>query len=453
MNFNSIDFLIIFLPITFVVFRIVPQKMRVPVLLISSLIFYGVSGLVPLAFLILSICWGFGFALVTNKTKRTSVVLGAIAFPLLVLFLFKYLNFSLDVVSASVEVRDHLIFFLSVTLPAGISFYTFQLIAFNLDVHSGKAAPERDPIKIGAFIALFPQLIAGPILRYEQLSSQLDRVTNTKKLAIDYRSAFKFIAIGLFAKVCVSDLVGVLIGNSIAVDFATSGTQQDAFFLLFAYSIRIFFDFWAYSLIAIGLAKLFALDLPVNFLEPYQSLNPRDFWRRWHVTLSNWLRDYVYIKLGGRENYLRNITIVFLACGLWHGAGWTFILWGAYHAVLVLLYHFTQPVWDRFPKVLQVFVTFVLVSMGWPLFFMDLQSYVTFMSILFLGNEGVGIYGIKHWLLVGVIMAWVWLSRERVWLYNDKAIWVFDSPMIHGACGFIALILATYSNTFIYFRF
>lgn len=453
MNFNSFEFILIFLPVVFVLFHTLPALCRIPLLLLSSLVFYGVAGIVPLIFMIVSILWGFVVALITGYTERPIWKVVAIAFPLAVLFLFKYLGFTLDSFGAGDETRDLFLFFLSITLPAGISFYTFQIVAYNLDVHAGRIEAERNPLKLATFISLFPQLIAGPILRYSQMSAQLDRIRTQRKLTIDARSGLKYLSIGLFGKVCVSDLVNVLIKNSRVVEFAQEATRADVLFLLNAYSIRIFFDFWAYSLMAIGIAKLFALDLPVNFREPYQAASPQDFWRRWHVTLSYWLRDYVYIGLGGNDRYMRNIVIVFLACGLWHGAGWSFVIWGAYHAVLVVGYHLTKPVWNRAPKVVQVAVTYALVSLGWPLFFMDLGSYLSFLQVLIDPVGQAGIYSLKHWGLIIPILCWVFFTKEARWLYNDKPLFAIDSPVVHASIAFVAVLFASYSETFIYFRF
>lgn len=204
---------------------------------------------------------------------------------------------------------------------------------------------------------------------------------------------------------------------------------------------------------AIGIAKLFSLELPINFREPYQAVNPRDFWRRWHVTLSYWLRDYLYVKMGGNRSYIRNIVIVFVVCGVWHGAGWQFIIWGAYHAVLVIFYHLSKSVWDKLFSPAQVILTYLLVALGWPLFFLDIDAYLTFITAPFNENIGLGIYKLKHWLFITPILLWTFFSRERFWLYNETPRALFDSPIVHGMMFFIALIFVNYSETFIYFRF
>ena len=452
MNFNSIAFLLIFLPLVWIIFIKIKKDLRLLVLLISSLIFYSVSGLIPLIFMIIAILIGFYVALF-NKIEKKFYLFLSIFPPLIILFLFKYLNFALDIVNASLDVRSFFYFFLSVTLPAGISFYTFQIISYNIDVHTKKVKKEDSFLKLATYISLFPQLIAGPILRYSQMVEQLNTILVKQKLQIDYKNAFKYLSFGLAGKVFVSDLMNLLIKNKNAYDISIDATKLDIFFLINAYSIRIFFDFWAYSLMAIGIAKLFSLNLPINFKEPYQTKNPKDFWRCWHITLSLWLRDYVYIKLGGNNSYTRNIIIVFLVCGLWHGAGWSFILWGGYHAILVIIYHYSKNYWNKLNIFFQVSITYLLISIGWPLFFMDISEYIEMMLVFFKESNSIGIYSLKHWVFLLPILAWIFFSKEKTWLYNDKKNWFFDSPVLHSILLFFALIFSNYSETFIYFRF
>ena len=452
MDFNSIGFLLIFLPIVWIIFINIKQDLRILVLLISSLIFYSISGIIPLIFMIIAILIGFYVAML-KKIKTKLYLFLSIFPPLMILFLFKYLNFSLNIIDAGSETRNFFYFFLSVTLPAGISFYTFQIMSYSMDVYSKKIKKEQNFIKLATYISLFPQLIAGPILRYSQMVKQLNNIVINKKLEIDYKNAFKYLSFGLAGKVFVSDLMNLLIKNKNAYDISIDASKLDIFFLINAYSIRIFFDFWAYSLMAIGIAKLFSLDLPINFREPYQTKNPKDFWRRWHITLSLWLRDYVYIKLGGNKNYTKNIIIVFLVCGLWHGAGYSFIIWGAYHAILVLIYHYSKNNWNKLNSSFQILLTYLLISIGWPLFFMDITQYFEMLAVFFKQPSSTGIYSLKHWVFIIPILAWIFLSKEKNWLYNDKRNWLFDSPILHAALLFFSLIFSNYSETFIYFRF
>lgn len=452
MLFNSPSFLLIFLPIVAVVFHLSPPAFRLYVIIIGSFVFYALSGFVPFVFMVFSILWAFAFTHLTRYVPARFRIAVVVSFPLWVLFIFRYLEFSLNTVGAYDQLAPHLAFFLSVLLPAGISFYTFQIIGYSIDVLDGKEKPERTPMRIAAFISFFPQLIAGPILRYAEIRDQLTRITQERWIAINWLTAFKFIAIGLCAKVFVADIFAQ--SNDLYLEF-TKPTAIDTVYLVFSYSLRIYYDFWSYSIMAIGLGALFGIALPLNFREPYLSPNPKEFWRRWHVTLSYFLRDYVYIRLGGRERYYRNILIIFALVGLWHGAGWNFVAWGFYHAAFVLLYASIQPYWDRMPRVLQVATTFVIVSLSWPLFFLDIASYGAIIASLAQPELWTATaFDIKRWTFLAVIMAFVFLARESEWLFNANGWFRFiNNPVLHSVMMFAGILGTTWSRTFIYFRF
>ncbi len=247
--------------------------------------------------------------------------------------MFKYLGFILDTVQAQPETRDHFWLFFSIVLPAGISFYTFEIVSYSLDVADKKIEPERDLLRFTSFATFFPHLIAGPIMRYADLRQQLQALQTTQVLKPNIVSGLKLLSIGLVFKIFVADFSGTRVAKASDLPLdQLSGIDQ--FTQVAFWSSQIYYDFWAYSVMAIGLGRLFCIELPVNFREPYLSRDPREFWQRWHVTLSYWLRDYVYIRMGGRESYVRNILIVFALVGLWHGAGWNFVAWGLYHALL-----------------------------------------------------------------------------------------------------------------------
>lgn len=253
------------------------------------------------------------------------------------------------------------------------------------------------------------------------------------------------------AKVIIVDRLALYTES---IDIANHDNALDFLFVIFAYSFQIYYDFWAYSTIAVGLGRLFGIVLPRNFREPYLSLNPREFWRRWHVTLSYWLRDYVYLKLGGNKKYARNILIVFAAVGIWHGAGWNFLAWGLYHAAFVLLYTATRPFWKKIPSALQIALTFVIVSFGWPLFFLDAPTYRHMLSTVFqLNNFGFDFYRLYHWVFLAIIAAWCFGMREAVWLYNRRPRFVIDNAIVHASVLFSTALLFDWSRTFIYFRF
>jgi len=451
MNFNTVEFLFFFLPATLIAYFAVPPRWRIYVILLASLVFYGASGLTPLFLLLLTITWGYVVSNYARALPRRLLIALSVCFPLLMLWLYKYLRFTIDLVGAGSTTTGLFEPFLVVVIPAGISFYTFQMISYCIDVADGKIETERNPIKFAAFISFFPQLIAGPILRYDNIRDQLERVMVEKKVSPRFTTGIKFLSFGLLAKVVGADIVLFLL-ESYRIEAPTG--SADALYSILAYSFVIYYDFWAYSIMAIGLAWMFGIELPRNFLEPYISFSPKEFWRRWHVTLSYWVRDYLYLRIGGNERYVVNIMIAFLATGLWHGAGLNFLAWGLYHAFLVIAYHLTQRVWDRLPKPVGIALTFILVSFGWPLFYLDFGGWVTLMQQVFsfqLAPEPI--FRVRHWLFLAIIAAWTFFVRERWWLFNEKPLPVFDWAPIQATAMFIAVLLFSFSRDFIYFRF
>lgn len=454
MNFNTLEFLLLFLPATLIAFYAVPMTWRLGVLAAASLIFYGVSGPIVLLAFLFAVAWGFSTAFLFGRWPKAWAIAFAIAGPVFFLVMFKYLGFILDTAQADASARSFFWAFLSVTLPAGISFYTFELVSYSIDIANKKIEREQNPVRFLSFATFFPHLIAGPIMRYRDLRDQLSALQTTKRLTPNIIGGLKFLSIGLFAKVFFADVSGIGVDHALGVPLAQR-TALDQVTQVALWSIQIYYDFWAYSTMAIGLGRLFCIELPVNFREPYLSPNPREFWRRWHVTLSYWLRDYVYIPLGGNRAYMRNILIVFALVGLWHGAGWNFVVWGLYHAALVLAYHLTRPVWDRIPRALAVALTFTLVSFGWPLFFLSLGEYAAFLAHLFSAPSGPGVYGARDWLYLALVGFVTFALREKDWLHNDpaKPNAVADSPIFAGAMIFAGLVFISLSKTFIYFRF
>ncbi len=454
MNFNSLEFLVIFLPAVFLLFYSVPSWMRLPVLAGSSIVFYGVSGGIVLAAFMVAILWAYATAFLFAKWPKQLAIVVAISLPAFFLIMFKYLDFLLTTAHAGPEIRDHLWVFYSVLLPAGISFYTFELVSYSIDVADGKIPPDKDLVRFTSFVTFFPHLIAGPIMRYANLRDQLQAVRETPILQPRIESGLKLLSVGLFFKIFVADISGMAVSKATSVPLDQL-TAIDQLTQIGFWSMQIYYDFWAYSVMAIGLGRLFCIELPLNFREPYLSENPRDFWRRWNITLSYWLRDYVYIKMGGRENYMRNILIVFALVGLWHGAGWNFVAWGVYHGTLVVTYHFTRGAWDRLPAPLAIGLTFTLVSFGWPLFFMPLDQYAAYLGHLLTAPWHGSVYGLGQWLFLAAIGVVTFGLRERSWLYNDpdrRAV-ISDSPVFLASLMFVGLLTISLSKTFIYFRF
>ena len=453
MNFNSLEFLILFLPVTFVAFYAVPMRLRLWVLVAASLVFYGVSGFEVLLALLIAIIWGYGTAFLFGKWPRLLAIIVAISVPVLFLIMFKYLTFIMDSIHAGPQARDHFWFFYSILLPAGISFYTFEIVSYSLDVADGKIERDSDLLRFASFATFFPHLIAGPIMRYANLRQQLQMLQSAQILKPNLASGLKFLSIGLLFKIFVADVSGMKVAKATGVPLEQL-TAIDQLTQIQFWAAQIYYDFWAYSVMAIGLGRLFCIELPVNFREPYLSANPREFWQRWHITLSYWLRDYVYIRMGGRDAYVRNILIVFALVGLWHGAGWNFVAWGVYHAVLVIVYHFTASTWDRLPQPIAIGLTFILVSFGWPLFFLSLEKYALFLGHLATAPWHTAVYHTSDWLYLGAIGFVTFGLRERNWLYNEPSSRnVTDSSIVLAFLMFGSLLFLSWSSTFIYFRF
>jgi alginate O-acetyltransferase complex protein AlgI len=453
LNFNSLEFLVLFLPITFFAFYAVPPNLRLWVLVVASLVFYGVSGLEVLLAFLIAIIWGYSTAFLLGKWPRKFAIIFAISVPAFFLIMFKYLTFILDSVDAGSQIRDHFWFFLSVLLPAGISFYTFEIVSYSLDVADGKIEPDHDLLRFTSFATFFPHLIAGPIMRYANLRQQLQLLQSTQILKPKLATGLKFLSIGLFFKIFIADVSGMKVAKATGVPLDQL-TAIDQLTQIQFWAAQIYYDFWAYSIMAIGLGRLFCIELPINFSEPYLSKNPREFWQRWHVTLSYWLRDYVYIRMGGRDSYVRNILIVFALVGLWHGAGWNFVAWGIYHAILVIVYHFTASAWDRLPRAIAIVLTYILVSFGWPLFFLSLENYSLFIAHLWMAPWHEAIYRPSDWLYLAAIGLVTFGLRERNWLYNESGgRYVADSAIVLAFLMFSGMLFLSWSTTFIYFRF
>jgi len=448
--FNSHIFLFVFLPLVFVAFELAPKKLKLWVLFLASMVFYGYSGIKPLAAMIVSIFWVHGVTYYRDLVPRSLAKLLLVAVPLSILFLFRYLNFALDSFGIPENTRQGFSFFLDVLVPAGISFYTFQIIAYGLDVIDRAIERETKFLNLVTFMSFFPQLIAGPIVRYNQVRDQFEAIRLKGPLARNFADAMQLVVIGLVYKVFIADAMGQLHGK---VNLTNGGTL-DVWLAVLIYSFQIYYDFYGYSLIAIGLGKLFGIDLPVNFERPYMAPNFKLFWKRWHITLSMWLRDYVYIRLGGNNNYIRNILIVFAAVGLWHGADWSFVVWGLYHAALVIGYKLTRPVWDRAPIALQIAVCFILVSLGWPLFYLDINGYLALLPRLVTITEELRqIYQIQEIGFIGLVALWTFLpgpigGKIKSWLWNVSKLPVFQASIV-----VVLILMLANTADFIYFRF
>jgi alginate O-acetyltransferase complex protein AlgI len=457
MIFNEFQFIFGFMPVILAgCYWIVPRQYRRELLIAASLFFYSLSGLEHLAILVLGMIWVYAWT-ASDKIKGNSLRLwAAVLGPVTALFYYKYASFTLGSVQllAGVDSTGSFSLFEDVLLPAGISFFTFQMIAFAIDRYRGQLQPTPQFRTFALYICFFPQLVAGPILRYSQVA---DAITNLASFRInreDLKTATGYFVLGLAAKVILADgLAGAMASfSSRPEDLSSDG----ALYVILGYSFQIYFDFYGYSLIAIGLGRLFGFHFPDNFLRPYEASNPREFWRRWHVSLSYWIRDYLYLPLGGNRLYLRNIVIVFAVCGLWHGAGWNFVVWGMFHALLVTGYTYFAASWDKMPIMLQRLLNFTLVSFGWLMFQYDFAGAFDLIGSL-AGLAHTSASGPEFWdwsvlMLAAAVCFGVNLEKTISNAAISKRGSVFYSVGL-GVIFTTSLLLLDSSQTFIYFRF
>ena len=340
MVFSSITFLFYFLPIFLALYFVTPTiKGKNIVSLVFSLIFYAWGEPRFVLILLCSIAFNYSAAIIIDGrsgSARKLALAVSVAGNLLLLGVFKYANFITGNVSALLAPFGFEFGKTNIQLPLGISFFTFHCLSYIIDVYRGRFRANRDPVDVALYISLFPQLVAGPIVRYKTVARQLD----ARKTSLSHASVgARIFIVGLAQKVLVADVVGPL--AQVAFDQVPNRSLIDAWIGLVAYTVQIYFDFAGYSNMAIGLGIVLGFTFPRNFRLPYTSLSITEFWRRWHMSLSSWLRDYLYIPLGGnrggdRQTY-RNLVMVFLLCGLWHGANWTFVLWGAWHGAFLVI--------------------------------------------------------------------------------------------------------------------
>ncbi|MBU1492451.1 MAG: MBOAT family protein [Actinobacteria bacterium] len=401
MVFSSIEFLFLFMPVAIGAYFVVPRALKNHVLLAASLLFYTWGGGAFVFILAASIAvnyWAGGFAAAAreqgNDRRRAIGVAVGVAANVALLGYFKYANFFVDQLNS---VGDALgigtIAWTNIGLPIGISFFTFQSMSYTIDVAMGRAERLRNPFDFALFVSLFPQLIAGPIVRYHQIADQLrDRRTRIDDVA---EGVVRF-AHGLVKKVLIADSVAVIADAAFGSN-PSDLTTGAAWLGVAAYTVQIYFDFSGYSDMAIGLGRVLGFHFPENFNRPYSALSITDFWRRWHITLSSFFRDYLYVPLGGSRGSTaatyRNLVVVFLLTGLWHGANWTFVAWGAYHGALLIIERVTgqRPTEGASLPWLRRGFVLLLVMIGWVLFRAEsLPAAVEYLRAMFTFTGGVG---------------------------------------------------------------
>ena len=364
MVFTSINFLYYFLPTVLILYFIVPKKYKNLLLLISSLLFYFYGEPKYIILMIIEIVLAYFEARLIEKYKSKEIFIFSIFIHVLLLCIFKYTNFLITNINGIFNTNISL---LKIVLPIGISFYTFQIISYLVDVYKEKVKAQKNFISLATYVSLFPQLIAGPIVRYETINDELD---NRKQTFNDFSSGISRFIIGLSKKVLIANILGELCNI-----FILSNEKTVLFYWIYgiSYSLQIYFDFSAYSDMAIGLGRMFGFHFMENFDYPYISKSITEFWRRWHISLSSWFKDYVYIPLGGsREGtfkLIRNILIVWLLTGLWHGSEWTFVIWGMFIGILLVIEKLLLNKYiEKLPSIVRRIYTLFIIMISFIIF-------------------------------------------------------------------------------------
>ena len=396
MIFSSVFFIFVFLPVVLLAYFLVPKKFKNVVILIASLIFYAWGEPIYIVLMVFSILFNYLSGLEIDDCKeRGDVLKGKIAFWMAVgvnlgiLGFFKYAGFVVENLN---RILPFDISMPALALPIGISFYTFQTLSYIIDVYKGNVKVQKNVINFGTYISMFPQLIAGPIVRYADVEGQLveRKVTLTK-----FGEGTAWFLRGLAKKVLLANNIGMLF-DAVQAMGAGNISMLTAWLGCAAYTFQIYFDFSGYSDMAIGLGKMFGFTFMKNFDYPYTSSSITEFWRRWHISLGTWFREYVYIPLGGNRVSIKrnilNICIVWMLTGLWHGAAWNFIFWGVYYGALLLLEKFVlKDVLAKTPGTVKHIYTMILVMIGWVFFFSPtLGSAFQYVGAMF----GIGATGI-----------------------------------------------------------
>lgn len=475
MLFSSPIFLFLFLPTTLLLYYLAPKRFKNVILLFLSLAFYtwGEKELVALILLSTLIDYSSGL-IISNGYRKTGLAL-SIVFNLSLLFYFKYSSFIFNNLSNILEAlnisNSFANTFNSVVLPIGISFYTFQTMSYTIDVYRGNVKATKNLINFATYVTLFPQLIAGPIVRYAQIENELKNRKTSINLFADGVERF---IIGLAKKMIIANNCAFIADAAFNIP-SNESSALIAWLGVIAYSFQIYFDFSGYSDMAIGLGKMFGFNFPENFNYPYISKSIREFWRRWHITLSNWFKDYLYISLGGNRKgntrtYL-NLLIVFLLTGLWHGASWNFIIWGLFHGCFLVLERIGfSRVLNRTPKYISHIYTLLVIIFGWVFFRSNsFTEAINYIKTMFSFNSKINFEYLDYYLskdIIFILILALFLSTPLYKKYRNYIITLqikSNSLRFGKAINIITLtILLVISyfyiatdayNPFIYFRF
>ncbi|GEM00961.1 alginate O-acetyltransferase complex protein AlgI [Halolactibacillus halophilus] len=460
MVFSSLTFLLIFLPLALASYIVSPKRLKNGVLLIISLLFYAWGEPVYVFLVIFSGGMDYIHGRLMGRFDeraglRKLVLLSSLVINLGVLFFFKYVDFIIELINSSFQLDMS---YLELPLPIGISFYTFQTLSYTIDVYQKKVTVNHSLIDFLMYVSLFPQLVAGPIVRYEAIDDQLKQRVVTKEDRTDGMFRFSY---GLAKKVLISNQMAALYEQLTTIEPISVSVSV---FIGLSYGLHIYFDFSGYSDMAIGLGRLFGFRFPENFNYPYQATSIKDFWRRWHITLSQWFRDYLYIPLGGNRvgelKWLRNVVIVWFLTGLWHGASVNFILWGLYFGLFLIAETYISPlVSNKLPVTLKRMYTLGVVLVSWLVFsFTDVNELMRYIKglVSFDAPPTALFYYLREYalLLVVAIIGSTNVYKRIIMKNPSRAVIVAESLFVMVLVVLSMGYLVDQSfNPFIYFRF
>jgi alginate O-acetyltransferase complex protein AlgI len=471
MVFSSLMFLLLFLPLTVALYYLSQPRYRNVLLCTASVLFYltGSGSQIALLLFTATVDYLIGWRIFLSPYKKRWLWL-SVTFNLSFLAYFKYSNFlvgNCNILTDLLHLPLHIRGWKEVVLPLGISFYTFETMAYVIDIYMGRQKPARSILDYALYITLFPHLIAGPIYRFAEIDHEIDPEARSRANSVDQIFLGLYIfCLGLAKKVVLANPLGkvadLCFGQS-----ALSG--MEAWVGALSYSFQIYFDFSGYSDMAIGLGMIFGFHLPKNFDRPYTARSITEFWRRWHMTLSRWFRDYLYIPLGGnrgsRMQTFRNLLLVFLLCGLWHGASWTFVLWGLYHGALLIVERAgLGAMLERLPRPAAQAYTFLLTIVGWVLFRAgSLPQALHYLRTMFAPRSVPTSFAFYHLTLSDREFVFIFaiaslslfkLGGKRLSRDWPATFTVVRAGVICGVCAYTLGALATGTfNPFLYFRF
>ncbi len=470
MIFSSVFFIFVFLPVALVLYYVVPHQFKNVVLLFLSLVFYAWGEPIYVFLMLFSIVFNYFSGLQIADFKAQEDAYRArfsfwftVIINIAILGFFKYYGFLLSNLNAILpfDIPYH-----ELALPIGISFYTFQILSYIIDVYMDRVPVQKNFISFGTYVTMFPQLIAGPIVRYKDIEAQL---VSRKCTFQKFSEGMTWFLIGLGKKALLANRIGTAY-DAIAATAADERSVLTAWIGCLAFTMQIYFDFSGYSDMAIGLGKMLGFDFLQNFDHPYTSKSITEFWRRWHISLGTWFREYIYIPLGGNRvsipKHIRNILIVWLLTGFWHGASWNFIVWGLYYGILLILEKYVLgPLLEKLPVILQHIYSILLIMLGWVWFFSDtLSEAVTYIGTMFgIGAHGfidsASLFYLRSYLpifLICILCCGSWLMRWFTRFTQSSGNW----RRVVGVAVYIAILILSVAsiindtyNPFLYFRF